>query len=127
MINWIIAGFHMRPSKISLREKKPLFFGGREATTGNTSAVRRLIKNSLWRIFDAPEFFFHEVLEQLKTNIPQWPQWAWISKLLLDAAFLAERAVKNKKVEKVTYLGGGGQILLCGYVNSCHILEKVLL
>ena len=41
MINWIIAGFHMRSSKIH---------------TGESSML--------------PSFFFHEVLEQLKTNIP---------------------------------------------------------
>ena len=96
MINWIIAGFHMWSSKIH---------------TGEFSMLL--------------SFFFHEVLEQLKTNIQQifttkgffvvlWPQWAWISKLLRDGAFLAaKRAIKNKKVEEMTYMGEGEGILLC--------------
>ena len=38
------------------------------------------------------------------------------------------RDVKNKKVEKVTYIGGvGGWGWGFCYVNSCHILEKMLL
>ena len=34
------------------------------------------------------------------------------------------RDVRNKKIEKVTYIGGWGR---GGNVNSCHILEKMLL
>ena len=37
------------------------------------------------------------------------------------------RDVRNKKVEKVTYIGGGGGGWGFCYVNSCHILEKMLL
>ena len=36
------------------------------------------------------------------------------------------RDVRNKKVKKVTYIGGGEGEGFC-YVNSCHILEKMLL
>ena len=50
-----IAGFtlaceaqtHFRSSLLSLRKIATLFFGGREATTGNASALRRLALHSL--------------------------------------------------------------------------------
>ena len=35
---------YFRSSLLSLRKIRTLFFGGREATIGNTSAVRRLVK-----------------------------------------------------------------------------------
>ena len=43
-------------------------------------------------------------------------QWAWISKLLRDAAFLA---AKRAEVEKVTYMEG-----FCR-VNSCHMRQSM--
>ena len=71
-------------------------------------------------------FFFHDVLEQLKANVPTNFYFERVLRCFVTTVSLVSlclmrhswrpRDVRNKKVEKVTYIGGGGErvgILLC--------------
>ena len=81
-------------------------------------------------------FFFHDVLEQLKANVPTNFYFERVLRCFVTTVSLVSlclmrhswrpRDARKKKVEKVTYIWGGGGKGFC-YVNSCHILEKMLL
>ena len=60
MIGW--KGFTSRKS-FRCSDSQTLFFGGREATTGNTSAVRRLLTWESARLLSGRTFDLRLVLE----------------------------------------------------------------